>query len=653
MSTYGISDLQNAKIIEFIAKHEICGIVAPTGSGKSTTMVQKIYDEGATVFVSEPTIPSAQGLYRYMGGVLGREKVGYAAEGDVQYNSSTPIVYCTSGHLRRKMLSYFVNGEIKSGAIDFCSVIVLDEAHNGSIDNDAIIEMWIEAGKKGAVVPRLILASATLTKENAVVRDLPIFEIKTKSFPIALEYANTNYTPESRNIYSDMAITIIMKHSMIPVELGTASKWLVFCPGSSEVENVCSVLREAELDGVKILPVYSNLPGDEIYKIFDKAELNTRTIIVSTNIAETSITIDGLDGVFDSMVEKVGETSSSGGFRLAVKNISKSSAKQRMGRTGRTKPGFCHRMCTKDLYENLVEQRQPEITRVPITNLVIEFLNVGLDPEKLFGERVSKKKMQDTLQDLADLNMINEAGNVTEIGNFATLFPLYVKNSALIYNWMNLHKNGDPEQKYPVYPIVVLACLIDSYGPSYYFYPRKLESQTFAEYEDSKKNHYEKYFEQYSSENDLKTLLKMWNDMMQELKTLYPDNDIVLKWNQEHSFNNKKINEVIKVVRQCCNLVLSYTKAKEPLSIGPFSEDNVLRVASKVMINVYKNNIFENSKDGIYLSKLYNKYFRIDRKQALNMNNKYKYPRIIALRTAEISGSGKYTSNVISLSFPI
>jgi hypothetical protein len=118
-------------------------------------------------------------------------------------------------------------------------------------------------------------------------------------------------------------------------------------------------------------------------------------------------------------------------------------------------------------------------------------------------------------------------------------------------------------------------------------------------------------------------------------------------------FNNKKINEVIKVVRQCCNLVLSYTKAKEPLSIGPFSEDNVLRVASKVMLNVYKNNIFENSKDGIYLSKLYNKYFRIDRKQALNMNNKYKYPRIIALRTAEISGSGKYTSNVISLSFPI
>lgn len=653
MSSYGITDLQNDKIIEFISQHEICGIVAPTGSGKSTNMVRKIHDEGATVFVSEPTIPSAQGLYRYMGGILGRENVGYAAEGDVQYTSSTPIVYCTSGHLRRKMLSYFSNGEVKSGAIDFCSVIVLDEAHNGSIDNDAIIEMWIEAGKKGATVPRLILASATLTKENAIIRDLPIYEIKTKSYPINLEYAKNNYTPDNRNLYSDLSIAIIMKHNSTPIEEGTSSKWLVFCPGSSEVENVCSVIREAELDNVKVLPVYSNLPGDEIYKIFEKSEMNTRTIIVSTNIAETSITIDGLDGVFDSMMEKVGETSSSGGFRLVVKNISKSSAKQRMGRTGRTRPGFCYRMCTKDFYEKLVEQRLPEITRVPITNLVIEFLNVGLDPEKLFGERVTKKKMQDTLQDLVDLKMINEAGNVTEIGSFATMFPLYVKNSALIYNWMQLHKNGDPEQRYPVYPVVVLACLIDSYGPSYYFYPRKNEDQTPSEYEEIKKEHYEKYFDKYSSENDLKTLLKMWNDMMSNIKTLYPDYDTLLKWNLEHSLNNKKIGEVIKVIRQCCNLVLSYTKAKEPLTIGPFNEDNVLRVASKVMINIYKNNIYENTKDGIYISKIYNKYYRMDKRQALNMNNKYKYSRIIGLRTAEISTSGKYTSNIISLSFPI
>lgn len=647
---WGITSEQNDKILEFIADNEFCGIIAPTGSGKSTTMIEKIYRDGGEprIFISEPTIPAAEGLYRYMSKTMGKDLIGYAAEGNVRYNNSTPIVYCTSGHLRRKMLNCFENGEIKSGAMDFCSVIVLDEAHNGTIDNDAIIELWIKAAELNVSVPRLVLASATLSKENTVFSNLPIHEIKTVSLPVKVEYANKDYRPDDRMMYTDLSVNIAVKHMNTPVPENKFSRWLVFCSGSSEVENVCSLLREQSLKNVRVLPLYSKLPIEQVDMIQKPPMEGFRDIIVATNIAEASITIDGLDGVFDSMCEKVGETSSSGGFRLSVKHISKSSAKQRLGRTGRTVSGFCFRMCKETFFNNLPEQREPEITRVPLTNLVIEFMNVGLDPIQMFKGRVSDKKLRDTLNDLKELKMIDEDNNVTEIGNFATLFPLSVKNSALIYNWTQLKdKEGN---RYPMYPGVVLACIIDSFGPSYYFYPRKEEGQNAKEYEKFKMDYYIKNFKRYESENDLKTLLKMWNDMMSSFQSLKVGYNTTSQWSRDHSLNNKKIQELIKVVRQCCVILSGYTKSDIP--IGPFNEEKFLSLITRTLIKSYKDGIYEITKPGVYMSKESGTYFRIDKGQALNYGSVPSYDKILGLRTAEIS-SGKTTSNIISLSFPI
>ena len=675
---WGITEEQNEQIVNFISENPYCGIVAPTGSGKSTTMIETLYKKGGAekIFITEPTVPAAEGLYKYMSNILGKENVGFAAEGNVKYSGTTPVVYCTAGHLRRKMLSYFENGIVKSGNIDFCSVLILDEAHNGSIDNDVIIELWIHAYNKKVTVPHLVLASATLSKESTIFRNLPTFTIKTESKPVKLEYTLKDYSPDNRAIYTDLAYNIISKNMNIPVPKTRNSKWLVFCAGSSEVQNLCSFLRDAEMENVSIIPLYSNLDGDQINKIHDPVPFGNRAIIVATNIAEASITIDGLDGVFDSLVEKVGETSSSGGLRLVIKNVSKSSAKQRMGRTGRTIAGFCFRMSTEAFYNSLSEQRAPEIARVPLTNVAIEFMNVGLDPVSLFKGRVSEERMTETLTTLRILKMIDDDNNVTELGNFATMFPLGVRNSAMIYNWIDefadkasstakddklpedLTSSGNivyPKNlvtnptKYPIYPIVVLAVLIDSFGPSYYFVPRKDETQSAQEYTVFKDNYFEEYFSKYESESDLKTLLKMWNDMMLEFKTLKPNYTQVSKWCKEHSLNNKKINEVIKVVRQCCMLLsnqLNYS-----ITIGPFSENNVLKVAKKFLENVYSDHIYEFS-SGKYLHRDTQKYFILDKRQGLNRNVPNS-KKLIGLRVAEIASGNKLTSNIISLSFPL
>jgi len=640
---WGINEKQNTEILNFIQSNKYCGIIAPTGSGKSTSMIENIYKNGgATVFVTQPTIPAALGLYKEMGRRLGEDKVGYAVEGNAMYNRFTPVVYCTAGHLRRKILNYFENGIVKSGSIDFCDVIVIDEAHNGSIDNDVITELWIEAASNGIEVPRLVLASATLDKNATVFDRLPVYTIPTKSLPVDIEYASRDYYPDEPALYTDLAMTVITKHINTPVKQDSISNWLVFCAGSKEVENVCAILREAEFDNVNIFPVYSNLPEEDRAKINSTIELGKRAIFVATNIVEASLTIDGLDGVFDCLTEKVAETSSSGGLRLTVKNISKSSAAQRKGRTGRTVPGFCYRMCTNRYFNNLQDQREPEIARAPITNVAIEFINVGLDPVKLFKGRVSEQRMKDTLNLLSELKMIDSKNNVTELGKFVTMFPLGVRNSALIYNWMQL-------KKYPVYPMIVLACIIDCYGPWFYYVPKKGEESN-EEYNRMKSKYFKKYFSKYESDNDLETLLKMWNYTMDNFKTLNPDYEELFAWCIENSLNNKKFKELFKIVKKCMDDVSNMENIV--LQIGPFDEGKLLNIAKNIITNSYKDNIYEMKDENVYINVKTKGYYKLEYQQRLNPSNKIKHSKIIGLITREIT-TGKSSNNIISLSFPI
>jgi HrpA-like RNA helicase len=111
--SWGIDEKQIQDIFNFIGENAYCGIVAPTGSGKSTSLIKKLYDDGdePRIFVSEPTVPAARGLASEMKGRLGNNIVGFAAEGVIQYSNSTKVIYCTAGHLRRKMLNYFINGK--------------------------------------------------------------------------------------------------------------------------------------------------------------------------------------------------------------------------------------------------------------------------------------------------------------------------------------------------------------------------------------------------------------------------------------------------------------------------------------------------------------------------------------------------------------
>jgi HrpA-like RNA helicase len=649
--SWGISNNELNKVITFLSNPDIlvAGIIAPAGSGKSTALIQKIFENNSKVFVSEPTIPAAESLYQYMGKKLGADNVGFAAEGNIHYTGSTKVVYCTSGHLRRKMLSYFEDGKVPSGNIDFCDVLVLDEIHNGSLDYDVIMELWDLAFSQGVQIPRLVLLSATMSTDpkypSTIFKDLPTYEIDIKGFPIKEEYARQDYDPNSKMILTDIAMNVITKNSDLPVAKDKVSKWIVFCPGTNEVEKVVQILKDAEMENVTILPAYSMLQKDQIDKIFEVPELGMRSIIVATNIAEASITIDGLDGVFDTMLEKIQETAHSGGSRLVLQSISKSSANQRKGRTGRTNPGFCFRLCTESGFEKLKDQREREIFRVPLINVLIEMLDVGIDPVKVFMGKTLEYKMKETFKTLKDIGMINPDKSVTEKGHFAPYFPLSVYNSAFIYEWSQVTKPDG--SKYPIFPAVVLASLIDCFGPSYFWYPNKEYYQTDIEYKKITNVYYNKHFSMYGGDSDLEVLLILWNTICGNFESIVPPKIELAKWANANSLNNKKITELFNVVKQCC-LVL--TRMGYEVDLGTFSEKNVLRVAKPLLRKVYQKNVFVfQEKTKSYYNPETKEYYKINMKNALVPTVNVFPQKIVGLYLSEIPSKTGMPIRLISL----
>ncbi len=621
-----ITHLEN--IVKTIVENEVVSVVASTGTGKSTLIPGAIAANGLRCMVSVPTKIAALSLYNYQK-VLQNDttklSVGYAAEGDIQYNDSTKIIYATSGHIRRLMLKY-----IKDGVplpMTFCNVLFVDETHTGSTDVSTILALWQYTHDLNIKVPKLLLASATPT--DIKIKPDPVnFSINTNHFNVDVKYLDKDDEQDSVAMYNHTAEIIYNIHKTEDISKGHL---LAFAPGEKEVQTIYEHLEyllsknPIENKTAFNIVLYSNLKQEDIKLIYEEAGPTERKIIIATNIAETSITIQDIGFVVDTMLEKRVETSMSGGIRLSTQMISKDSANQRKGRTGRTIPGKCYRMCTLKTYEQLDDHRPLEITRIPIYDLVMELLDVGLEPNKVIKE-IDNQKLIDAIQLLNRLGMIeyeNKNIKVTDKGHFAPYFPLSVKNSAFLWDWV---KEG-----YAPFPGVVIASIIDSYGPSFFWVPKEANV--------------EELFGDYIGYSDLESSLNMWDDLYASIGTINSTSPGIPKWSFDRSMNNKKIKELLQIISKCMGALSSLYKTKLP--IDSFNPKDALNASKPLLSNVYS--------DSILYHKIRNEYQDIERKLIYKLNNKdainlfsTKYPKaIIALSSIEIK-SGRGIMRVVS-----
>lgn len=551
-------------IRNMIETNKLCAVVAATGSGKSLGIPNILAEHDMRVCISVPTITAALSLYRRQM-ELTTFKVGYAAEGIKKYDKWTPIIYGTSGHWRRKLLAIHEKYG-KWVDLDFCDVFIVDEVHTGSLDNDLIISMFEDARDQGKKIPKIVLSSATYNETK--FPSIPCVRFDVPSYIVKVIYFNRNFDLEESNELLVETCRLV-KRIHIEDKDFYHGHILIFVAGSADVDEMCEMLND--LQNAIILPAYAKLGEDEISRIYSPVAPNIRKIIVSTNVAETSVTVPGVGCVIDTMVEKRAASTDTGGHALMTSSISKDSAEQRRGRTGRDRPGVCYRMVTEQGYQSLETSRPDEIVRVPLYTCVLELLQAGFNPTHLLRNKIHRARIDIALSLLKQIGAVEDVTEsdssssdtdspddegssihvqklpvVTAMGKFAVSIPLSVRHGAALYNWL--------KEKKDIYTGVVLLALLDCYGPSYFWFPT-IQTKDKNAREMAIDSHRTKYFSRFNGSNELVSFYKMWNHMMSRLKGISADNRSVREHCVQYYLNHKKVREVIVTVRQILEIL--------------------------------------------------------------------------------------------------
>ncbi|EGQ7795764.1 ATP-dependent helicase HrpB [Vibrio parahaemolyticus] len=392
-------------------QHQVILKAAP-GAGKSTYFpLQLIQNQVVTgkVIMLEPRRLAARNIARYLAEQLGEQvgqRVGYRVRGETKVSASTQLEIVTEGVMTRMIQN--------DPELDGVDLLIFDEFHERSIHADTALALSLEVQEALRDDLKLVVMSATLDQEalQSLLPEACYIESEGRSFAV-----ETRYAPLTAN---DHLPTVMAKNieSLMNKESGSL---LAFLPGVAAIKQVQERLLHLP-DDVEVCPLYGQLSFTEQQKAISPAEKGKRKVVLATNIAETSLTIEGIRLVVDSGLERVARFDLKNGLtRLEQTRIAQSSAIQRAGRAGRIEEGICVRLYSESQLKQQPQVPQPEILHSDLASLVMELAFWGTTDihELKWLDIPSAAALRQAKQLLFSLGLITEQGQLTAEGKQA------------------------------------------------------------------------------------------------------------------------------------------------------------------------------------------------------------------------------------------
>ncbi|KAJ5893762.1 hypothetical protein N7495_005453 [Penicillium taxi] len=411
-------------LLRVIRDNQVVVVVGETGSGKTTQLTQFLHEDGYTkqgmIGCTQPRRVAAMSVAKRVSEEMGVElggTVGYAIRFEDCTSDETVIKYMTDGVLLRESLT--------QADLDKYSCIIMDEAHERALNTDVLMGLLKKVLARRRDL-KLIVTSATMNSSrfSRFYGGAPEFIIPGRTFPVDVHFSRTPCED-----YVDAAVKQVLA---IHVSQG-AGDILVFMTGQEDIEATCDLVADRlkflnDPQPLSILPIYSQMPAEQQAKIFERAEAGVRKVIVATNIAETSLTVDGIMYVVDSGYSKLKVYNPRMGMdTLQITPISQANANQRSGRAGRTGPGKAYRLYTESAYKNeLYIQTIPEIQRTSLANTVLLLKSLGVKDllDFDFMDPPPQETISTSLFELWSLGALDNLGELTHLGSRMTPFPM-------------------------------------------------------------------------------------------------------------------------------------------------------------------------------------------------------------------------------------
>lgn len=430
---------QKERILEVLAQHQVIVVESPTGSGKTTQIPIILHEagfsQGGLIGVTQPRRIAAISVSEFIARQLGVSVpgvIGYKMRFEDRTDHSTRIKIMTDGILLQEMKL--------DPSLSKYSVLMVDEAHERSLNIDFILGL-VKRVMEARPEFKVIVSSATINAEvfSAYFGDCPVVKIETPMYPVTVVYdppQSPDAMPGPSSASEDLLQEKLQSIVTRIVQEKREGDILVFLPGEKAIKECMKRLDASAVGGrLAIVPLYARLGKDEQERVFDKAPLLKTKVIIATNIAETSVTIDGISSVIDSGLSKLNfynpKTFTSS---LIETPISKASCNQRKGRAGRTRPGVCYRLFGRSDFESRPLFTTEEIYRTDLTEVVLRMAELGIrEFEKFeFISQPPRSGIRGAEEALALLDALTPERDLTKVGQMMCAFPLLPRHSRII-----------------------------------------------------------------------------------------------------------------------------------------------------------------------------------------------------------------------------